>query len=318
MKRDKLQRGYVLDNIASTTLTAELVRKISNIDIKSLTLKKLKRQVINFSRVITKNFRKSDLNNFSNNLKTLRIESKLFMLKNFIFDTNIIGRYSVKKNTILIDYYDITLSIYHELFHMASSNIKNEDCGFVKKLDDYSNNKLGRAITEGYTELLTKRYFNYVGSCYLYEESIASALENIIGKDIMGSLYLNASFDGLVYELKKYAKDLDIYDFIYKVDFLSKNLKNETLYNNNKNYLICELKKVNEFLYKTYIEKLKIGLYNKSISRQEFFTYLYIYIENLRTSLRNGKYRYDYQIDHIEIQKILNEIFPNKDERILR
>ena len=69
-------------------------------------------------------------------------------------------------------------NIYHELFHMASSKFINKFkiyCGFRQ-------NNIGRAINEGYTELLTYRYFSLDNSSsytYEYLKIIVENLENI-------------------------------------------------------------------------------------------------------------------------------------------
>ncbi len=122
---------------------------------------------------------------------------------NFILKARTSGNYDVEKNAVSVSENVADIGIYHELFHMSSSVVKEKKkySGFHQT--DFKTN-LGREINEGYTELLTNRYFpslNLSSIAYQYEAFVAERLEQIVGREKMQSLYLNANLKGLIDEL---------------------------------------------------------------------------------------------------------------------
>lgn len=84
------------------------------------------------------------------NIESLKIKNKLF-LKSF-------GSYSIPDNVILLKPKHYFASIFHELMHMAT---RYRDADGVLKVGFYhvGNIIIGRGLNEGYTQLLTERYF---------------------------------------------------------------------------------------------------------------------------------------------------------------
>ncbi len=187
------------------------------------------------------------------------------------------GGYTVKNNKILVDKNNGSVSIYHELFHMASSIYKDgiDYCGFRQASLKPGRVNLGTGINEGYTQKMTERYFGYIkgvrGSCYNLLSCFADNLERIIGQEKMESLYLNANLLGLINELKNYASEEEIAKFISSTDFLY----NYVIYSNIKSFpgakemIKSSLKTANEFLFRTYAIKLKKQLDNGMIDINE-------------------------------------------------
>lgn len=173
----------------------------------------------NFIDVMRKNFSPEDLANLYNNIVNLSVE----------FFSGQGGYYNIKQNKIKLSKNKIGEFIYHELFHVSSNNVnvKNNTSGFMYSCENYD---IGYGINEGYTELLTNRYFDLSDkTVYLTEQKISKCLEYIIGQQKMQSLYLNSDLYNFINILKKYYTDEEIEKFIVKVDFLS--------YYTEKNYL---------------------------------------------------------------------------------
>ncbi len=169
---------------------------------------------------------------------------------------------------------------------------------------------LGSALNEGYTELLTERYFNHgeeargtIGDYeaqvgYIFERSIASKLEKIVGQEKMESLYLNANLPGLINELKNYASEEEIMKFISKTDFLSKHLRSTNPLPFEKEMAESSLKDTTEFLLKAYIMKMKKHLDRGELDANSFTDALATYISSFSPTLtipkkfRNREYKF--------------------------
>lgn len=118
--------------------------------------------------------------------------------------------------------------IYHELFHMATTKLQEEACrsGFYYCDLDFC---LGEGLNEGYTELMTMRYFgNYMSekeeevSSYPVLVSIAYLLEKyFIGKERMQKLYFGLDLPNLIEILKEYDSESNVMSFLRKIDYLN-------------------------------------------------------------------------------------------------
>lgn len=92
--------------------------------------------------------------------------------------------------------------------------------------------KIGEGINQGYTSLLTERYFGNgenISNFHQYEKSVAEKLEIIIGQEKMENLYFTANLYGLIGELAKYEREEEILNFIQKVDFINEYLNSKKL-----------------------------------------------------------------------------------------
>ncbi len=113
-------------------------------------------------------------------------------------------------------------TLFHELFHAVSSP-KPGNGGFRRFKwirDNFKFKQIlsmdGFVLNEGYTELLTIKYFypEAYGISYPQEVFIMSKLEQIIGSDILEKLYVNGDFAGLYRELLKYLKKDEVEEFV--------------------------------------------------------------------------------------------------------
>ena len=100
--------------------------------------------------------------------------------------------------------------IYHELFHMASGYITRK-----KAVSGFRYGKLGNGIDEGYTQLLTNRYFKEDLEAYGIETKIAFLLEFIVGKSLMEKMYSQGNAIGLINVIRKYAKNNELHAWLF-------------------------------------------------------------------------------------------------------
>lgn len=242
-----------------------------------------------FKNIVIKNINPSNLTNFYNNINNLTITTANYDLLKKLFGKNLSATYNTKTNKIKLNSNgQENESIFHELFHMSSAVFKNNSlyAGFKQKIFN-SKFEIGTGINEGYTQLLTERYFSDKPNTkysYPYEKDIALQLEKIIGEDKMQKFYFNANLLGLINELEKFASRQDVFDFIANMDFICKQ-SNKLLYlPKHKDLIVSKLSQITNFLFNVYKNKL-IDFYNKGfISKKEMIVSLQtfaVYLKNL-------------------------------------
>lgn len=284
-----VKKEYKLDISNKVELTPPKVNKYNDLNISKITLK-YKKNVLNFIKVMIKNFNEKDLINFYNNINSLKIAEN-----NLILRKNLKGVYHGEVNVIEItDKFEEC--IFHELFHMSSFCFVNNIlfCGFSQySVDD----KIGLGINEGYTELLTRRYFEIKDkSSYYLEIEIAKKIEELIGKEKMQSLYLNSNLYGLIEELEKYNTEENIIEFIRNVDFICKykdNINNKITFTYREFIIKC-FKNIYKFLVESYTKKL---LLESNLSNKEIIDKISYYVNKLIHGVMfgEGKYKDSYQ-----------------------
>lgn len=211
-----------------------------------------------FCSKIMNSFSDDDLTLFYNNINRVFVNDK---------PCDCDGKYYPRKNSIFInDECDDCTVIFHELFHMASSCFKNgiSYSGFHQSKSYFDKFSFGVGINEVYTELLTDRYFakDYnIDNSNNFRVLIGKACEDIIGKEKMESLYLNADLYNLACEFSKYSLYDDVLYFIYSLDFFNNNSKNGW-----DGLTITLLDFISNFLVYSYLDKLKLDLINGSAS----------------------------------------------------
>lgn len=147
------------------------------------------------------------------NLETLVIKKN----KMLYFD-NIAGYYYPSKN--LIEYCK-TESLSHEVLHMASSySDLTTGTIYTGFLQSNCKNEIGRAINEGYTEILNYRLFN--GSTktpYKRQIRVARLIELLLGdSEKLTHLYFNCNLEGLINEINKYSSSEEAFNLITELD----------------------------------------------------------------------------------------------------
>lgn len=264
-----------------------------------------------FANVILSKFHYVNLTNFYNNLNEIRIDLYDLRTKNKYFHRGIFGYYDVKKNAIKLDEDYVSVIIFHELFHMASSVYLNGNyySGFRQySSDDYTS--IGKGLNEGYTQLLTERYFGHnddFGKVYEYETFIAGKLEEIVGKFKMQELYLSANLYGLIKELNRYVSYEEIINFIRCLDFLNNNLNNKTMLIFRMDTIVKRIKIINSFLVKAYLIKLKKEEAYNILSNDNMVIKFDRYIDSLLNDYYNENFDY-YKISRDGIISDLDNI----------
>ena len=215
-----------------------------------------------FIDFLLSNYDNQTLSNFYHNINSLKINQRDFEIVK-LTGKEYEGCYTSFTNTIDICYLD---ALYHELFHMASSNFyKKENMiynGFSQiKIGKEYNERIGIALNEGYTDYLCSKYFYKSDDdvSYQYESFIVSKIEEIIGSNKMERLYISADLYGLVKELMNYLPKEDIIVFINLFDSI-------LLHEDDPNKYYENIRtKIYYFLYNLRLIKIKRGLNNYKI-----------------------------------------------------
>ncbi len=246
-------------------------------NVPTITIQDIKDQrseVVNFVTTLKKKLPDSCLKNMTYNVDYLRVKNKKRLLW-----LSIAGTYIPSANQI-----DLAKdsALYHELFHMASSNVDTRFDGFSQRI---GSNWIGMGLNEGYTELLTRRYFpsadkkenkkkkkkqqenNY--KSYDVEVGICRRLEKIVGADKMTEFYLNANLAGLVEELKKYSTSEEIESFIANVDLINQYGNEYSLY--KVRAITKAIKAISNYLIKTHMRFLQVQLEEGKITEKQAY-----------------------------------------------
>ena len=185
-------------------------------------------------------------------------------------------------------------STKHELMHLAS--IKRDNYSYIR----YA------LLIEGYTELLTKRYFknDKIIDAYQVEVLIVKTMESIIGKNYMEKNFFEGNFDKIMEEFKKYLSETEIDSFICSLDKVHEEFLNSLYFNEIS---------VQENLNNIY-DKLLVCFKNKSkyLNKEELNDIL----DNRNWLweihyIRNNKYHCLYGIDFEKFNKFKSKFNKN-------
>ena len=256
--------------------------KLNKKDINKIKKNTLGKELIKFRKKLYRNFKSENLNLLNNNIKTLKIKIK-YIAPETLLSKFTSGEYKLKVNKIKLINSFKDKSLNHELFHMATSfyikKLKLGFCGF-QQINYLKNDAIGRGLNEGYTELLTKRYFNkqieYKSYSYEICTFFAAKLEEIVGREQMEKFYINADLYGLYMYLLNFDNGSNIVTFIATLDYILV----KVLFSNSKNYEdVFQL--IECYLAKWYINKKKIELNNNIITEERFEQEITDYINSL-------------------------------------
>ena len=242
-----------------------------------------------------KHFNAEDLTNFWNNITTLSIEIKEKLPSSpgyYIYNYDDLNKIEIEKQIVFP-------SIYHELFHVSSTNRSSKDIAFSGFCQIRNNLSIGRGLTEGYTELLTQRYFGTnkdEADSYIYLSIIAGYLELMVGKEKMQSLYLNADLLGLITELGKYISEKEIMKFIASTDFLFNHLDSKPKIL-EKNMILENLRIVNKSLIIFFVKKNLILSKDNIISNHDAGDNIASFINKLPKIIKTNGITYNVMDD---------------------
>ena len=241
---ENINVDFDIDNISKIS-NYRVIMSYSNKNIKD---EDLKEKITKFIKIMKSNFPLDYLNNLFNNISWVDI----------ILDSNKKnykkGTYKIRENKIILVDKNYDQAFFHELLHLTSTNFISTNAvasGFLYKTPEFS---FGKALNEGYTELMKYKIFRYEpSSAYKYFFDIAMILDDIIGYEKMEKFYLTANVKGLIEELEVYYTKEEIKDFFINLDFILK------LYN-EKGIIVEE--KINE--YKMNISKFLMKAIKKT------------------------------------------------------
>lgn len=186
---------------------------------------KVNLKLSDFCKTIRSNISSEDLELFNKNISNLKINSSYFLKEKIFHNNFVVGEYLPFQNMIKINKYRFKGTIDHELLHVASTYCTEDDkvySGFsLQSLDNSIGSSSGVALTEGYTEILRKRYFKKDAdneNSYDLEICFALLIEFILGREKMEKYYFNADVEGFILGLSEYNNLNDVENFLKAVD----------------------------------------------------------------------------------------------------
>lgn len=298
-KRHKVNHRVQVKNLPKQDL------KYDGIDYDKLLSRKFCGAIMEFIEVILSEFSGADLTIFYNNINEVKTSSS----KGYSFRYTE-GYYDIEHNDMILEEDNYLISIYHELFHMASS-VEADGIYYSGFSQSSYTHIFGDGLNEGYTQLLTERYFGDiedVRGAYKYEVFIAGKLEKIIGKSKMYKLYLGANLHGLIEELQEYASNEEIIKFISCLDYTMKYTDASEISRLLKtNMYIRKVKEINSFLVKVYLIKLKKDVANGILSNDDMIIDFGEYINSLLNDFSSKRFNY-YNVSRDGIIRDLDNI----------
>lgn len=262
-----------------------------------------------FNQVLLNNFKEDSLLIYLNNLVNLRVGSSKFTFLKLLWNSEIMAIYFVDKNKLVIRKGNKKEStIYHELFHVASSIIDGNT--YFIGFSQYTSKKgmIGKGLNEGYTELLTNRYFNSNDKSYQFEMKCAYLLEQIVGKQQMENLYLKADLFNLKNTIGNYTTEENFTTFLTNLDIINDTTYSSLYYYYNKEDTLNRYRDILIFLVETYSKKLYLSYINGEINELDKDKLLSDYISNIPKQINLEEITYNI-ITTEELNNIANKKF---------
>lgn len=297
-ERYQINPNVQYENANLVALPPALERVVPTIIQHGITHPRIKAHVDFFCRVLVENFPPEILSNFYRNITTLRVNRTL----SGIFNGS--SYHSALKN--YIEYIGKN-DLFHELFHMASASYKDGIYydGLSQYYFIYSPNKklrksdIGDGINEGYTQLLTDRYFNKGRKSKTYSKEItcAKCVEKIVGKEELRNCYFTNDLQGLIDRLAVYSGPEKAKQFIIDLDTIHK--EDNKIVTRNRGKVQKALDSVKEFLATTYMNKLlneyEKGLIDRETVTKEYAEFLSVF--EPRVYVGPHKYTVNYGVE---------------------
>lgn len=259
--------------------------KLTKDDMQRIKQKSLGKELIKFRKKLYPIFKSENLKLLNNNIKSLKVKIKYFDPKILSLKFSS-GKYILKKNKIILLNSFKEGAINHEFFHMATSfyneKLKIAYCGF-QQIYFLKKQIIGVGLNEGYTELLTNRYFKEQIKLRSYSYDIctffAEKLEEIVGKNEMEKFYISADLEGLYKYLTNFDTGTNISTFIVMLDYLVGHASHSYLSNSRKCEKYYEL--IQCYLCKWFINKKQKELNNNIINKDTYNKEIRKYINSL-------------------------------------
>ena len=263
-----LQVNYTPKNVKKVKMPPELQADYLVTDEIDNANENIKVAINKFIEALHNNFSEEMLLYFYRNIGSL--DTQIMTKENDSTKSAVIvGSYRGDKNRMkVVDETDES-TIFHELFHLASSyydsRTKMSYCGFKQNNRSASYN-IGTGINEGYTQLLTNRYTEEDPYSYPKETRIAEIIESVIGKENMQKHYFMGNLKGLIDELAKYKSKEEVMKFIQMIDFNLEYRYQKSLLPSKDKKLENSKQYIEKFMLDICLNKLKLEIANKDIS----------------------------------------------------
>lgn len=247
------------------------------------------RQVEYFEKVLKEKIPSEYLRTFNHNIKSVVIK-KLFGEEK-LGSGKAAAIYDVPSNSITLKY-GCNSSIYHELLHLASSYYKDGVSYSGFKQHNYKKRKsIGTALSEGYTSLLTSKFFGdkVKNKSYAIFSFISSSIEEVIGDKKMESFYFTSNLWALVNNLALYVPRNEVIKFLKDTDDLFKTTRNFKKVIDNNISTINKANSIQDFLFKLYIAKLKKDNYVDNMGYDDLYKVIESIINDISFSFYNNK-----------------------------
>lgn len=279
-KRNIIKKEFKKLDISKVMIPPEIKVDKEKVYIEGFNDEKIAAMITNFTIKMQLNFSKEDLTFFYRNVNNINVHQVITDFSKLLFSLiksqNINGIYLAGSNSISINKECLDSSLYHEIFHMATAYSEKEKtfCGFAQGyLTSYDEANydnfliLGKALNEGYTEIMNNRYFNIdiSKSGYAYYIDMASKIEKIVGTKFMEKQYMHANLKGLIEELAKYSSIEDTINFIKNMDFYHMHIRDKRKIPYEKRLLKKCKRDCALFIINAYINKIKMDYNNKNI-----------------------------------------------------
>ncbi len=253
-KTIELHRDFIPKNIKKIKLSPELQADYLVTNEVENANEHLQVSINKFIEMLHQKFPEELLLYFYRNIGSL--DTKITSEKDDVNkETVVLGSYRADKNRMLVSDDENEITIFHELFHMASTYY---DFKTKTKYSGFCQNTIGKGINEGYTQLLTNRNTEGFSYFYLYETRIATMVEEIVGQEKMQKNYFTANLKGLIEELTKYISEEEVMKFIQALDFYQEYEFETSLLPGKSQKLDSSKQFIEKFLLEASLNKLKM------------------------------------------------------------
>lgn len=301
IKKDFAPRGGYIISISD-----EDKKKIDDFDTQKISKFNHSKEILHFIDVVRKNFNEEDLAFMVKNLNKLNVYN--LALEDYFRTDGLKAYYNVFNNSIFLHEKNPENYVFHELFHAASA--AGEDNAFCVGFANYSKSSFGVGINEGYTQLLTNRYFPCDKSYlfYPYLTKVASILEYIIGKDDMQSMYMRGELNLLFNKLSSFSSEQDALNFINILDNICSHLYKKGLNNESKVILNQSLYEINVLLTRFVINKYVMESDTSKLNLSSIYNKCLPVIHSLPANIECVHFKCNFWDDKIALDTISEEL----------
>lgn len=302
----RIKKDFAHKNGYMVIISDEDKQKIDSFDLEKISEFNHSTEILHFIDIVRKNFKDEDLAFMVKNLNRLNVYN--LPLEDYFRTDGLKAYYNICDNSIFLHEKNPENYVFHELFHAASA--AGEDNAFCVGFANYSETSFGVGINEGYTQLLTNRYFpsdkNYL--FYPYLTKIASILEYIIGKDEMQSMYMRGELNILFGKLSSLSSEEDAKNFIILLDNICFHLYKKGLNNESKEILNQSLYEINVLLTKFAINKCVLESTTDKLNLLSIYNKCLPVIHSLPAQIENVHFKCNFWDYKIALETISDEL----------